>query len=133
MDAVLEELVWRRAERRCEYCHFPAAFAEVPFQLDHIVARQHGGTDEPDNLCLACCFCNRYKGPNLSGVDSVTRQVVRVFDPRLQVWAEHFRWDGAVLAGQTDIGRATIRTLNINRPDAIAVHRLLMAEGLFRL
>ena len=133
MDAALQELVWRRAEQRCEYCRYPAACAEVPFQIDHIVARQHGGTDEADNLCLACCFCNRHKGPNLSGVDPVSRQVVRLFDPRRQVWSEHFRWDGAVLTGQTEIGRATVQTLNVNRPDALAVRRLLMAEGVFRL
>ena len=132
MDAALEELVWRRAEQRCEYCHFPAAYAEVPFQIDHIMARQHGGTDEPDNLALACCFCNRHKGPNLSGVDPVTRQVARLFDPRRQAWGDHFRWDGAVLIGRTEIGRATIQTLNVDRPDAIAVRRLLMAEAVFR-
>jgi hypothetical protein len=131
MDAALETLVWQRAEHCCEYCHFPAAFAEVPFQIDHIVARQHGGTDDPDNLALACCFCNRHKGPNLSGVDPVTRTVVRLFDPRRQAWSDHFALDGAALAGRTEVGRATIQALNINRPDAAAVRRLLMAEGVF--
>jgi 5-methylcytosine-specific restriction endonuclease McrA len=77
MDAALEAEVWRRAAYRCEYCHFPEPFAEAPFQADHIVARQHGGRTESGNLAMACCFCNRYKGPNLSGVDPVTRKVVR--------------------------------------------------------
>jgi len=103
----------------------------VPFQIDHIVAEQHGGVTEPDNLALACCFCNRYKGPNLSGVDPATRKVVRLFDPRRQNWSDHFRWDGALLVGKTEIGRATIQTLSINRSDAVAVRELLMAEGVF--
>ncbi len=131
MDAALETLVWQRAGHRCEYCHFPAAFAEAPFQIDHIVARQHGGTDEPGNLALACCFCNRHKGPNLSGVDPVSRKVIRLFDPRHQAWDEHFVWEGAVLVGRTEVGRATTQTLNVNRRDAVAVRRLLMLEGVF--
>lgn len=133
MNAALEELVWRRAGERCEYCRFPTSFAEVPFQIDHIVARQHGGTDEPDNLALACCFCKRHKGSNLSGIDPVSRQVVRLFDPRHQTWEDHFAWDGSVLVGRSEMGRATVQTLNINRPDAIAVRQLLMTEGVFRL
>ena len=131
MDDALETLVWQRSGHRCEYCRFPAAFAEVPFQIDHVVARQHGGADEAENLALACCFCNRYKGPNLSGVDPATRQVVRLFDPRRQAWEDHFVWDGGVLTGKTGQGRATVQTLNINRPDAVAVRQLLMAEGVF--
>ena len=131
MESALEMLVWQRAGERCEYCRFPAAFAEVPFQIDHIVARQHGGTDDPDNLALACCFCNRHKGPNLSGVDPASRKVVRLFDPRQQAWEDHFLWEGAVLVGRTDIGRARVQTLNVNRPDATAVRRLLLTEGTF--
>jgi hypothetical protein len=129
MDAALEALVRQRAGNRCEYCCFPAAFAEVPFQIDHIIARQHGGTDDSENLALACCFCNRHKGPNLSGVDPVSRKVVRLFDPRHQPWRDHFVWDGPVLVGRTEIGRATIQTLSVNRRDAVAVRRLLMLEG----
>jgi len=131
MEAGLERLVWDRAAGRCEYCQFPERLARVPFQIDHIVAEQHGGATEPDNLALACCFCNRYKGPNLSGVDPATRKVVRLFDPRRQNWSDHFRWDGALLVGKTEIGRATIQTLSINRSDAVAVRELLMAEGVF--
>jgi len=131
MDKALDSLVRQRAGHRCEYCHFPEEFAEIPFQIDHIVARQHGGTDMPDNLALACCYCNRFKGPNLSGVDPDTNDVDRLFDPRSQEWTTHFLWKEAELIGKTEIGRATIRTLSINRPEAIAVRELLMAEGIF--
>ena len=70
MEPTVQRAVRDRAKNRCEYCRFPEAFAEVPFHVDHIIARQHGGPSELDNLALACCFCNRYKGPNLSGVDA---------------------------------------------------------------
>jgi len=133
MDAALEAEVRRRAAHRCEYCHFPESLAEVPFQIDHIVARQHGGRTEAGNLALACCFCNRSKGPNLSGLDPVTRNVVRLYDPRHGAWDEHFVWNGPVLVGKTELGRATIQTLAINRTDAVAVRHWFMADGVFPL
>jgi 5-methylcytosine-specific restriction endonuclease McrA len=33
--------------------------------VEHIVPRHHGGTDEPDNLALACARCNALKGSRL--------------------------------------------------------------------
>ena len=76
MDALLKETVRRRAGFRCEYCHLPEAIAELPFQLDHVIAGQHGGLATEDNLALAWARCNRYKGPNSA-----------LWHPRLR-----FRW-----------------------------------------
>jgi len=129
MDAALEKLVRQRAALRCEYRHFPEALAETPFQFDHIVPRQHGGNPDAGNLALACCHCNRYKGPNLSGIDPATKRVIRLFHPRTQHWSDHFAWDGPVLLGKTSVGRATLQTLSINRPDAILVRELFLANG----
>jgi hypothetical protein len=131
MDADLQRAVRDRGQHRCEYCRFPEAFAEAPFQVDHVIARQHGGTRTFENLALACCFCNRYKGPNLSGVDSVSGRVVPLFHPRHNNWNEHFEWNDALLIGRTAIARATIQALRLNRPDAIAVRQILMREGVY--
>jgi hypothetical protein len=131
MDAELQRAVRERAEHRCEYCHFPEAFAEAPFQVDHVIARQHGGAQSFENLALACCFCNRYKGPNLSGVDSDSGQVVPLFHPRRDNWNEHFEWNEARIVGRTPSARATIQALRLNRPDAIAVRQILMHEGVY--
>ena len=120
-----------RAKYRCEYGRFPEAFAEAPFHVDHVIARQHGGARSFENLALACCFCNRYKGPNLSGVDSVSGQVVRLFHPRHDNWNEHFEWNESRLVGRTANARATIQALKLNRSDAIAVRQLLMREGVY--
>ena len=120
-----------RAQYRCEYCHFPEAFAELPFHVDHIIAQQHGGPTHPTNLAWACCSCNRYKGPNLSGIDPPTGTVVELFHPRHAIWADHFEWNGPELVGKTATGRATVRVLSINRSDAVAVRHLLMQEGVY--
>lgn len=125
MDPELEHQVRARAGYRCEYCRFPEGLAELPFQLDHIIARQHGGQTEPSNLALACCYCNRHKGPNLAGVDPLTNCLARLFSPRSDLWEQHFEWNGPVLVGRTPEGRATIATLCINRADRVAVRRVL--------
>lgn len=56
MDGRLEQLVWDRANRCCEYCQLPAEVAETPFQIEHIVARKHGGQTSAENLALACLY-----------------------------------------------------------------------------
>jgi 5-methylcytosine-specific restriction endonuclease McrA len=58
MDAALERLVRRRARRRCEYCRLPQAASGVPFEIDHIIARQHHGRTVTNNLAVSCVFCN---------------------------------------------------------------------------
>lgn len=85
------------------------------------------------NLALACCFRIRRKGPKPSGLDPDSNEVARLYHPREMVWAEHFEWQGAKLRGRTAIGRATLQTLCLNRPDAVAVRHLRMREGVFAL
>lgn len=129
MDARLRALVRRRARFRCEYCQFPERLAELRFQIDHIIAKQHEGSETASNLALACFRCNSQKGTNLSGVDPLSAQIVRLFHPRKNSWTEHFAWHGARLRGLTPIGRATIAVLKINRPDALLVRIALLEEG----
>lgn len=129
MDARLREAVRQRARGRCEYCQFPESFTRVPFQVDHIIPEKHEGQTTLENLAFACFFCNTHKGPNLSGLDPQTGQLTRLFHPRQDRWQDHFRWDGGVLIGLTEIGRVTIHVLRINRADAVAVRRSLREEG----
>jgi hypothetical protein len=131
MDKALEQEVWRRAKSRCEYCHFPASLALTPFQIDHIIAEKHGGKTEPANLALACFYCNNYKGPNIAGFNSISREIVRLFSPRVDLWSDHFRWRGGVLTGKTEIGQVTIQVLNMNRPDSVLLREGLIREGVW--
>jgi hypothetical protein len=125
----LARQVRQRAQDRCEYCRLPASVYPLPFHIDHIVARQHGGLTALDNLALACLHCNRHKGPNIAGRDPATGELVRLFHPRKDKWSEHFEWNAAELAGRTAIGRITIQVLAINDPDFLAVREALMEEG----
>lgn len=130
MDRTLEELVWQRAHSRCEYCQMDQANDPLTFQVDHIIAESHGGPTRAGNLALACYLDNSYKGPNIAGVDPLTRRVVRLFHPRRHKWSRHFRWDGPVLVGRTAIGRATIATLRINLPHRVLHRAALIEEGI---
>lgn len=80
----------------------------------------NGGLTELDNLALACWNCNLKKGPNLTGVDPASEQVVRLFHPRRDRWTSHFKTTasspdmGIEIHGLTPIGRATVRVLGMN-------------------
>ncbi len=132
MIASLREAGWRRARYRCEYCLLPEAHAAVvPFQIEHIIACQHGGPTVLANLALACHHCNLSKGPNLIGIDPRARAFVRLFHPRRMKWERHFQWDGPRIIGCTPIGRATVAVLQMNHPDRIDVRQALIREGIF--
>jgi hypothetical protein len=132
MDESLAWSIRERAGHVCEYYRMPEAYyPTVPFPIDHIVARQHGGRTTLGNLALSCLHDNSHKGPNIAGIDPLTRKLTRLFNPRRQKWARHFRWDGPYLRGRTAIGRTTIVMLAMNDPDLVRVLRSLTAEGLF--
>lgn len=117
MDPSLRELVRRRAGNSCEYCRIPQdATPLISFHIEHIVSRQHGGSDAPDALALACDRCNAYKGPNLTSIDPATNAVVPLFNPRQDAWGDHFVVRGGYITGLTAIGRASVRLLNMNAP-----------------
>ena len=131
MRRSLRRDVQRRASGRCEYCHMPDAYDQLPFHVDHVVARQHRGRSTSSNLAWTCSRCNAHKGPNLSGVDPLTRSVVPLFNPRRDRWHEHFAWSGAKAVGLTPIGRATVQTLAMNGRLVLMKRRQLLAEGVF--
>jgi hypothetical protein len=114
MDARLRRLVRQRAGDVCEYCGLRQEQEPLPFHVEHIMPRQHGGADTPDNLALACHHCNLHKGPNLAGLDPESGQLIRLFHPRADRWEEHFARFGNEIVGLTPIGRATVEVLRMN-------------------
>jgi len=125
MDAQLRQFVRTRAAYHCEYCRVPQEFSELRFHIEHVVPRQHGGGSEADNLALACPDCNLRKGPNLTGIDAATGEVVRLFHPRRDLWSDHFGYEGPVVVGATAIGRTTVSLLQMNDPERRRVRELI--------
>jgi hypothetical protein len=129
IDEGLAAVVWQRAGGCCEYCRLPDWFSSIPFEIDHIIAEQHGGKTNAWNLALACFACNHHKGPNIGGIDPKTGKRTWLFNPRRQKWSRHFRWNGPVHLGRTPIGRVTIAVLAINLDIRIEQRTALLEEG----
>jgi HNH endonuclease len=131
MSATLRLAGCQRAEGRCEYCQLPDLLPHlVCFHLEHIRARPHGGLSCLDNLAWACPRCNERKGTNLSGVDPDTNRLMRVFNPRRDMWARHFAWEGLRIRGLTPSGRATAWLLDFNSDDRFKLRQGLRKLGL---
>ena len=79
----LKRLVSERAGYCCEYCLIHQDDTPQTHEIDHLVARKHGGPTVEQNLALACLRCNRSKGSDLTAIDTETQQVVALFNPRL--------------------------------------------------
>ena len=120
VSASVRRLVEERAGFRCEYCRMAAAWEPFFFyHVEHITARQHGGTDDLENLAFACHHCNWLKGPNLPSLDPDTGFLTQLFDPRSQNWNDHFASAAGLITGLTGIGRTTVFLLRMNTPHRV--------------
>ncbi len=127
MDQKTRQSVRERGGDRCEYCRLRQENAPLwRHQIEHVIPIKHGGTDDLDNLAWTCVRCNLSRGSNLSGIDSVTGQVVVLFNPREQNWQDHFSFDGANIVGQTSTGRATVAVLNMNEARRLELRKELL-------
>lgn len=129
IPAGIRELVTQRAGDRCEYCQYPQGASFLAFEIEHIVAEKHGGPSDPDNLALACPFCNRNKGSDLGSLDPMTGQLTPFFNPRTQRWQDHFTLDGAEIVALTPEGRVTERILQLNDRDRLHERQILLRAG----
>jgi hypothetical protein len=109
----------------CEYCHTSERWQYVRFTIDHVVPLAEGGADNPENLALACFHCNRRKSNKQAGTDPESGEVVPLFNPRSQLWLEHFSWsiDGLLVVPRSATGRATIALLELNRKRILQIRR----------
>ena len=127
LTAKQKEAIARRAGECCEYCRSQARFSPDPFSIEHIRPRSKGGTDEDDNLALACQGCNNRKYTHVEARDPVSGNLVSLYDPRRQRWADHFSWneDFTLVIGLTATGRATVELLKLNREGVVNLRRVL--------
>lgn len=124
-----------RASHACEYCRAPEDVFNLPFEVEHITPRAHGGETSEDNLALACRSCNLYKSDHVRAVDELTRQEVSLFNPRLDAWREHFSIveETGAIKGLTAKGRATVSLLRINGMAQVRARRQWLRLGLINL
>lgn len=120
-----------RASQCCEYCRVLELFSFIGYELDHIISRKHGGTNELTNLAWTCAFCNYRKGTDIGTVLLPSMNFIRFFNPRLDHWDEHFEFSGALILSKTEIGEGTIRIFHFNQIDRLLERQTLVNAGLF--
>jgi hypothetical protein len=127
----LREQVIQRARGCCEYCKTQQLIV-IDMAIDHIIPEVAGGATTEDNLCFCCNGCNTYKQAFQTGTDPDTGSDTPLFNPRVDSWDEHFRWnrDKTQILGRTGVGRATINRLNINREIAVRARQQWADAGL---
>lgn len=128
----IRRIVGARAGDYCEYCRCFGQFATESFTVEHIKPRQAGGETTLENLAWSCFGCNSHKHTKTQAIDPQTNQKEPLYNPRQQVWTEHFCWssDFTQIIGKTPCGRATVEALRLNRAGVVNLRRLLSMAGL---
>jgi hypothetical protein len=119
---------YQRAKGCCEYCQTSEANIGQAMHVEHI---DPDAGDSLDNLCLSCANCNLSKARAITSLDPETGAQVPLFNPRTQIWAEHFEWidKGRRLRGLTEAGRATIIRLRMNQDRILIARNRWIAGG----
>jgi hypothetical protein len=108
-----------------------AKFVYGTMEIDHLTPKNAGGTDDEENLWVACSHCNTFKGAKVDALDALTGEQAPLFNPRLQNWHEHFRLaaDGGEIVGLTPCGRATVVALAVNDSILVQIRQRLFKRG----
>lgn len=116
---------------RCGYCRTSEEITGTPLEMEHMLPEALGGPTRRANLWAACRQCNALKSDRIVAPDPLTGLPATLFNPREQLWVEHFIWveDGARINGQTPTGRATVAALALNRPLLVRARQRWMSVG----
>jgi hypothetical protein len=127
----LRRKVAKQAGDRCGYCQTAQEYSGVKLHVEHIIPLARGGKNIESNLWLACALCNGYKGQQTDGIDPLTGKRIALFNPRTQIWSEHFIWSegGLQIVGQTPCGRATVSALQLNNQYLVIARRHWVRVG----
>lgn len=123
----VRQRVVSRAGSRCEYCCIHSDDLFLSFEIDHIIPVKHGGSNDLDNLALACPHCNQHKGSDFATI--LDNEIVRLFNPRTDNWDEHYQVANGLIVSHTKIGTASIKIFRFNHPDLVILRQLLIQLG----
>ncbi len=121
-----------RASKCCEYCKSQDKYSPTAFTIDHVMPESLDGTSDFENLAYACFLCNRLKSNKLKVFDTLTEKWVSLFNPRKDIWGEHFVWnqDATTIIGTTIVGRCTVKELKLNREKLIEYQNCIIPFGM---
>ena len=134
MSAISDELkdkVRQTARNRCGFCLTPQAIVSMLLEIEHLHPIAEGGTDDEENLWLACRNCNGFKHAKTHAIDPQTKTESPLFNPRRQIWNEHFEFNETKteIIGKTACGRATVVALRLNFEQAVNARKVWVSAG----
>ena len=103
----IRQIVAERANFKCEYCRVHSDDMFLSFEIDHIIPVKHGGANGFDNLAFACPHCNQHKGSDFATI--YENEIIRLYNPRIDNWLDHFGIDGAKIVSKSKFGEASIK------------------------
>ena len=133
VSTALRQFVKTRANGLCEYCLIHERDTYFGCQVVHVISVKHGGANGENNLAYACTYCNRNKGSDIGSIQLQTKLFIRFFNPRIDLWTDHFRLDGVRIVSLTNIGEVTARILDFNHVDRLIEREELMRIGHYPL
>ena len=125
IPVAIRRLVKERANFRCEYCLLAERDMGFSTEIDHIIALKHRGSSDPSNLALSCWICNGNKGSDIASFVKETDELSRFYNPRADIWAEHFRLNEFRIEPITPIGEVTEFIFRFNDEDRVAERSIL--------
>ncbi len=131
MTAKVRAAVRDRAGCCCEYCRTQDAYCPDPFTIDHVIPQSKDGPSDLTNLAYACHGCNGSKHAATHHVDPATGQEAPLYNPRVDRWEQHFVWSADLMLALaiSDVGRATVERLKLNRPQVQNLRGALIEIG----
>lgn len=118
-----------RAYHVCEYCLIHKDDTFWGCEVDHIIARKHGGPSELKNLALACAVCNNAKGSDIASLAGSRRELTRLYHPRNDRWADAFQLHEIRIDSVNRVGEATVRLLKFNEKERLIERQTLALAG----
>jgi hypothetical protein len=101
------------------------------FHVEHIVPRSRSGSSDIENFAWCCPSCNLHKADRLEVIDPLDGSSAPLFNPRQDLWSDHFAWNGDELIGKTPTGRGTVIALELNHLRRRKIRQAEMLFGLF--
>jgi hypothetical protein len=97
----------------------------------HVEHIDPDGGDASDNLCLSCPNCNLSKSAVTRAPDPLTGHIQTLFNPRRQVWSDHFAWDetSTRVLGKSAVGRATVERFKMNSDRIVLARSIWVKAG----
>jgi 5-methylcytosine-specific restriction endonuclease McrA len=128
----LRKKIAQQALNRCGYCLTVESIAGYEMDVEHIIPEALGGLTVESNLWLCCSKCNLHKADRTESIDPETGETFPFFNPRNQIWSDHFEWskESDLIIGKTGTGRVTIEALKLNRAILVTARRRWVKVGL---